>query len=380
MNLMMVMRHLFCFYSLTANLSILFFSFITSLEFNPAGDTICVCTSIHGGSAGEVLLISPMDGTTIKSFQDTPGVLACSYQPVGVYGIPPLLATCGHSGMMQLFNADTLDDRSDLLRTGHDVHCTTCAFSPNGMFFVSGDCQGNVLLRLFCMSKNQLTLVQKMRWEMSGPISGCVFMDAGHGRQVHLGYTYVDSEIDPPVKKSCFKTMLQPTFPDHSWWSSIVNEAGGAIIGAVNHGAHGLVVEDESQNKICTMDLMSTAPAPSEMPQKGADCGLWIKATPHLIHRQGTHKHSTIATVVLLYSFNICCSLILQNIQSTVDLTTLYCFLVFLFCLTFVRLIVVCCLFFLFCLFTYFIFILTIRRSIKLRENNIAYVMRINKS
>ena len=48
--------------------------------------------------------------------------------------------------------------------------------------FLSGT--GSVILRQFSFSKNQnkLTLVQKQRWNMGGPISACVFLDAGHGR------------------------------------------------------------------------------------------------------------------------------------------------------------------------------------------------------
>ena len=154
------------------------------------------------------------------------------------------------------------------------------------MYLVSGDCQGTILLRLFCMVKQKVTLVQKSRWEMGGQISGCVFLAAGMGSNMYLGYSYVDNEVDPPVKKSQFKTILQPSFPDHAWWNSIVDQAGGAIIGTIGNGKRGLVVEDLHTNKVCTMDLTSTAPSPSEMPQKGENCGRWIKATPHLIHRQ----------------------------------------------------------------------------------------------
>ena len=143
----------------------------TAIEFNPEGDTICCCMSIHGGSAGQVMLLNPMNGMVVHNLEHAAGVLNCTFQPVGVYGIPPLLATCGHNGMMNLFCASTLCDRSDLLTGGHSVHCSTCVFSPNGMYFVSGDCTGSVILRQFSFSKNKLTLVQKQRWNMGGPIS-----------------------------------------------------------------------------------------------------------------------------------------------------------------------------------------------------------------
>ena len=34
------------------------------------------------------------------------------------------------------------------------------------------------------------------------------------------------------------------------------------------------------------MDLTSTSPASREMPHEGDNCGAWMAATPHLIHRQ----------------------------------------------------------------------------------------------
>ena len=80
--------------------------------------------------------------------------------------------------------------------------------------------------------------------------------------------------------------MLAPTYPDHPWWSAIVDQAGGAIIGTIANGSRGIVVEDIVASKVYTMDITTTSPTPSEMPQRKPNCGKWIAATPYLIHRQ----------------------------------------------------------------------------------------------
>ena len=54
------------------------------------------------------MLLNPMNGMVVHNLEHAAGVLNCTFQPVGVYGIPPLLATCGHNGMMNLFCASTL--------------------------------------------------------------------------------------------------------------------------------------------------------------------------------------------------------------------------------------------------------------------------------
>ena len=93
-----------------------------------------------------------------------------------------------------------------------------------------------------------------------------------------------------------------PTFPDHAWWSPIVDQAGGAIIGTIANGARGIVVEDPTTNCICTMDLTSTSPASREMPHEGDNCGAWISATPHLIHRQDRKKMFSLFFWTILFS------------------------------------------------------------------------------
>lgn len=169
------------------------------IQFNPDGDTVCVCMSNHTGSTGQIYLLDPLTGRTVNQIGQENGVgtdfklngvISCTYQYKSVYGIPRLLASCGHGGQLNLWTGDDLKDQSDLMLSSHDVHCTTCAFSSNGMHFVSGDAVGHVILRQFCMSKNQVTLVQKQRWELTGPISNCIFLDPGLGRSTYMGFTY----------------------------------------------------------------------------------------------------------------------------------------------------------------------------------------------
>jgi hypothetical protein len=117
---------------------------------------------------------------------------------------------------------------------------------------------------------------------------------------VHMGqyklnvlFVSLSSPSPPPLSwtesetyRSRFKTMLAPTYPDHPWWSAIVDQAGGAIIGTIANGSRGIVVEDIVASKVYTMDITTTSPTPSEMPQRKPNCGKWIAATPYLIHRQ----------------------------------------------------------------------------------------------
>ena len=115
-------------------------------------------------------------------------------------------------------------------------------------------------------------------------ISKCIFLDAGRGCNMYLGFSWWSREHDS--FRACFKSMLSPNFPDHLWWPAIVNEAGGDIVGTVAGGTRGVIVEDIHNNRISTMDLISTSPSSTEMPLQGANCGKWISAMPHLIHRQ----------------------------------------------------------------------------------------------
>ena len=115
----------------------------TCIEFNPSGDTMCVCMAAKGWSVGEIAIMNPLDGTIVHRIEKDPtnpdelmgGILACSFQDMGVLGLPPLITASGYNGMMHLWNADTMENHSELLSTSHDVHCTTCAFSPNGKKF-----------------------------------------------------------------------------------------------------------------------------------------------------------------------------------------------------------------------------------------------------
>ena len=261
---------------------------VTCVELDASSRLLAVCLSVKNGSVGSCMLVNPLDGLSIRTLEHPKGVITCHFQPVSVFGMPEMLVTAGHDGMLSLWCASTLEDRSDYLRTSHEDHCVTVAFSPNGLYLVSGDVSGCVMLREFSFKRDQITLIQKQRWEMAGRISKCVFLDAGRHRSMYLGFSWWSKEHDG--FRSRFKSMLAPTFPDHLWWSAIVDEAGGDIVGTVAAGTRGLLVEDIANNRISTMDLTTTCPSPTEMPLRGKDCGQWICASPHLIHRQDRSK------------------------------------------------------------------------------------------